>query len=194
MHGDRPEITRLLREWSAGDHAALSEVMSAVYEDLHRLGRRCMGSARPGHTLQPTAVVHEAFLQLLEQRRVHWRDREHFFAVMALLMRRTLQRHAERKGAEKRGAGRPALPLDDAPELASPEPAELAGLADALAELERLDPRQGRIVALRFFAGLTIDEIAREIGVAPITVKRDWRLARAWLRRELDRRNEDDST
>lgn len=142
----------------------------------------------PDHTLQPTALIHEAYLRLIDQRRVRWRDRSHFYGIAARLMRRVLLKHAESKRALKRGGDRWRVPLEDGPPAAQRPVEDLLAVDRALESLEALDPRQGRIVELRFFGGFTVEETARLLDLAPITVKREWRVARAWLQRHLRRR------
>jgi len=198
------DLTDLLEEWRAGDQEALERLMPRVYDELRRLARHYLARERPGHTLQATALVHEAYLRLLDQKRVRWQSRAHFFALAATSMRRILTNHARDRRAAKRGGGALTLTLDEAL-VATPAPAagggsgpgEVAGawagvrgvdliaLDDALEALAALDPRQARVVELRFFAGLTIDETAEVLGISPATVKLDWKLARAWLFREL---------
>lgn len=179
------DITGWLRRWNAGDGGALAELLPSVYGRLRQIAERLMRQERRGHTLQPTAVIHEAYFDLAGQKRVGWRNRDHFLGVAALLMQRVLLRHAERKRAAKRGGGLPDLPLEEAFDLPAVEPRGRSALADALGTLAALDPRQSQIVELRAFGGFTVEEIARALGVAPITVKRDWRMAKAWLRKEL---------
>lgn len=180
------DVTRLLRDWSRGEPAALDQLMPLVYDELRRVAARFLRDERSGHTLQSTALVHEAYLKLVDQRQVRWEDRAHFFAVAAQVMRRILVDHARRHGAAKRGSGGTKLPLD-AVVLIDPEPdANLVTLDAALERLAALDARQARIVELRFFGGLTIEETASVLHVSPATVKNDWSLARAWLYRELE--------
>lgn len=179
------DITAWLHAWEAGDGDAFEQLITAVYAELRRLADRAMVRERPGHTLQPTAVIHEAFVQLLGQHRVHWQSREHFFAVAATLMRRVLLRHAERKQAGKRGGGLPPLRLGPGLELSVERAETIVALDDALRALHRVDPRQGSIVELRFYGGLTVEETAGVLGIAPITVKREWRVAKAWLKHAL---------
>lgn len=181
----QPEITGWLRRWSAGDDEALGELLSSVYDELHRVGERLMRRERPGHTLQPTAVVHEAFFDLVRQKRVCWQNRDHFLGVASSLMHRVLMRHAESKRAAKRGGGFPDLPLQEAIGLPSAAPGDHAVLTDALADLASCDQRQSRIVELRIFGGFKVEEVARALDISPITVKRDWRMAKAWLRGQI---------
>jgi RNA polymerase sigma factor (TIGR02999 family) len=182
------DLTRLLLDWSRGDKTALDRLMPLVYDELRALAERSLRHERSGHTLQGTALVHEAYLKLVDQRQVRWQDRAHFFAVAAQLMRRILVDHARRHGAAKRGSGQPRHPLDeaDAPAAAAPLVDWLA-LDCALDRLAALDERQARTVELRFFGGLTIEETAEVLQVSQATVKNDWSLARGWLYRELQR-------
>ncbi len=160
--------------------------MPLVYDELHRLASRYLSRERPDHTLQSTALVHEAYLRLISQRDVHWQNRSHFFGVAAQMIRRILVDHARAHQAAKRGSGAVKLSLDEA--LASPEnqpDLDLLALDDALNRLAEIDPQQGRIVELRYFAGLSIDETAEVLHISPATVKRDWVMAKAWLFREI---------
>ena len=183
-----PDVTRLLLDWSRGDQTALDRLMPLVYDELRAVAERSLRHERSGHTLQGTALVHEAYLKLVDQRQVRWQDRAHFFAVAAQLMRRILVDHARRHGAVKRGSGEPRFPLHeaDAPAAAAPLVDWLA-LDCALDRLAALDERQARTVELRFFGGLTIEETAEVLRVSQATVKNDWTLARGWLYRELQR-------
>lgn len=180
------DVTGLLRQWTEGDQDALQKLMPIVYEELRRLAGHYLRLERPNHTLQPTALVNEAFLRLVGQKEVVWQNRAHFFGIAAQMMRRILVDHARRRAAAKRDAGlRVELTQPGAEEAFDREP-ELLALDEALTQLEALDPRQARIVELRFFGGLTVEETAEVTGVSARTVKREWRTARAWLRRELD--------
>ena len=181
------EITRLLIAWNQGDQRARNELTPLIYDELRRLARGLLRRERPGHTLQPTALVHEAFLRLIDQSQVNWQNRAHFFGAAARLMRQILINHAEARRAAKRGGETERISLEDVDQFAAASEIDLIALDEALRRLERLDPQQGRIVEMRYFSGLTIDEIAEAIGVSPATVKRDWSMARAWLRRELSR-------
>lgn len=181
-----PDVTRLLLDWSRGDPTALDRLMPLVYDELRTLARRSLRAERGGHTLQATALVHEAYLKLVDQRQVRWQDRAHFLAVTAQIMRRVLVDYARRHTSAKRGSGRPARPLDEAERLAAPAPLEdWLALDSALDRLAALDDRQARVVELRFFGGLTIEETAEVLQISPATVKDDWSLARGWLYREL---------
>lgn len=179
------DVTRLLLAWSHGDAHALESLIPLIYEDLRRLAERHLARENRGHTLQPTAVVHEAYLKLVDQKRVTWKNRGHFFAVAAQTMRRILIDHARRRDAGKRGGASTRIPLDavDAP-LVAPE-ADVIALDLALEKLAALDATQARIVELRYFGGLTVEETADVLGASPSTVGRSFRLAKAWLYREL---------
>ncbi|HEU4693894.1 MAG TPA: sigma-70 family RNA polymerase sigma factor, partial [Vicinamibacterales bacterium] len=180
------DLTGLLRAWSAGDPVAADELVPLVYAELRRQASRYLARERSGHTLQPTALVNEAYMRLAEQRRVQWHDRGQFFAVAATVMRRVLVDHARQHGASKRGA-RFTISLDDGEIVAiAPAPdVDVLALNDALTELAEIDPVRTRLIELRFFAGLTTDETAEALGVSPATVTRSWRLARAWLHARL---------
>ena len=187
---DRPaqkDVTTLLLEWRGGSAEALNELTPLVYNELRKLAARQLRRERPGHTLQSTALVHEAYLQLIDQRRVQFRDREHFFAVAAQIIRRILVSYARNRSALKRSAGKTMLALDAALEFSSRTDFDLVAVDDALKSLSKLDPQQGRIVELRFFGGLTIECTAKYLGISTATVIRDWNVARAWLYRELTR-------
>ncbi len=179
------QITQLLVKWSEGDQAALSELMPLVYSELRRLARHHLRRERPDHTLESAALVHEAYLHLTEQKGAHWKGRAHFFAVAAQLMRRILVDHARRHQAAKRGAGAIKLSLDAAVELPKQLSLDLLRLDEALTSLGAIDAQQSRVVELRFFGGLSIEESAEVLGVSPTTVKREWTIAKAWLYREL---------
>lgn len=179
------EVTLLLREWSEGDAGALERLIPLVYNELQRLARAHLRDERAGHTLQPTALVHEAYLRLVDQRRVNWQNRGHFFSVAAQMMRRILVDHARARLTKKRGHGVRTIGLDEAIPVSTEADAALVSLDDALAGLKDLDPRQCRVVELRYFAGLTLEETAEALAVSTATVKREWTLAKAWLRREM---------
>jgi RNA polymerase sigma factor (TIGR02999 family) len=186
MAGDdvpQAEITGLLKRWQAGDRQALDEVTPLVYRELHKMASRYLSRERPDQTLQSTALVHEAFLKLVDQRRVDWQSRSHFFGLAARLMRRILVDHARHTRRIKRGGDWQKVQLDDAPEPGSsgPDPADVITLDRAMQELEQFDPRQCRIVELRFFAGLSVEETAEAMQLSPATIKREWTIARAWL-------------
>ncbi len=175
------DLTQLLRDWNAGDREALDRLIPLVYDELRRLARRELRRERVDHTVQPTALVNELYLRLLQQRDATWQNRAQFFAVAAQLMRRVLVDHARARVAAKRGGGAPRVSLDAGLELPADGGVDLLALDRELTRLAELDPDQARIVELRFFSGLTIDETAAAIGRSPRTVKREWRLARAWL-------------
>lgn len=183
METARP-VTRLLREWRAGREQALAPLMACVYDELRRLAAGRLKHERPGHTLQPTDLVHEAFLRLVGAD-VEWQDRAHFLAVAAGTMRRILVDHARAKGRERRGGGAPAEPLAEERLPPVEVPADLAALDDAIRSLARLDARKGRLVELYFFGGLTFDELGCVLGVSRATAHRELELAKAWLYREL---------
>jgi RNA polymerase sigma factor (TIGR02999 family) len=181
------DVTTLLVEWGSGNQAALNELTPLVYEQLRLLAARQLRRERANHTLQSTALVHEAYLKLIDQRRVRWQDREHFFAIASQVIRRILVSHARARKASKRGGGRTALALDDSIALSGRKDMDLVGVDDALEGLSRIDPQQARIVELRFFGGLSIEGTAEVLGISTSTVTRDWNLARAWLHHELTR-------
>ncbi|MES2524173.1 MAG: sigma-70 family RNA polymerase sigma factor [Gemmatimonadota bacterium] len=183
-----PDVTDLLLAWSAGDRDAADGLLDAVYDELHHQARRAMRLEPADGTLQVTGLVHEAYLRLVDQRRVQWQNRAHFFGVSAQLMRRILIDHARARLAEKRGGGLAHVSLGNGEGVAAAEDAvEIIALHEALERLTRMDPDQARIVELRYFGGLTIEETAEATGVSPTTVKAEWAIARAWLRRELER-------
>ena len=177
------EVTELLLKWRGGDKEALEELTQLVYPELRRMARDFLRHERPDHTLQPTALTHEAFLRLIDQRRVRWQGRAHFFAIAARMMRRILVDYARRRLTQKRLATQVSLdPV--APTLAGG--VDLVDLHEALLRLEEMDPRQGRIVELRYFGGLTVEETGEVLSLSPATVKREWSVAKRWLRHELN--------
>jgi RNA polymerase sigma factor (TIGR02999 family) len=178
-------VTRLLVAWGNGDRAALDRLMPLVHTELRRLARHYISRERPGHTLQSTALVNEAYLRLVEQESMRWENRTHFFGIAAHLMRQILVDHARSRQAAKRGGGQYRLSLSRVDRSASAPDLDLLALDEALGRLEALDPQKSRIVELRYFGGLGIEETAEVIGISPATVKRDWSMARAWLRSEL---------
>ena len=186
MPSSQNDLTGLLRAWSAGDPAAADQLIPVVYEQLRRQASRYLSRERSDHTLQPTALVNEAYLRLAEQRRVRWQDRGQFFALAATVMRRLLVDHARQHGASKRGAS-VTIPIGDGEVLAfAPAPdVDVLALNDALTELAEIDPLRMRLIELRFFGGLTTEEAAEALGVSAATVTRGWRLARAWLHARL---------
>lgn len=181
------DVTRLLADWSKGDDQALEQLAPLVYDELRRLAGRYLRRERINHTLQSTALVHEAYLRLIDQSRVQWQNRAHFFGVAAQMIRRILVDHARSHQAAKRGSGVARLTLDEALDASAPRDLDLVALDDALETLARLDPQQSRIIELRYFAGMSIEETSEVLGVSPATVKREWASARAWLYRELSR-------
>jgi RNA polymerase sigma factor (TIGR02999 family) len=178
-------VTALLRAWSRGDIASRDRLLALVYADLRRRAARHLRTERRAHTLQPTALVHEAYLRLVDQTRIEWQSRAQFFAVAAELMRRILVDHARSRGALKRGGPLCRVPLEENVATRLAADVELVDLDDALSELARLDARQARIVEMRFFAGISVEECAEALGISTPTVKREWRVARAWLHRRI---------
>jgi RNA polymerase sigma factor (TIGR02999 family) len=189
--GESAEITRLLKAWGRGDSAALERLTPLVYEQLLRMARSYMRNERIGHTLQATALLNEAYLRLVDARDLDWRDRTHFFAVCARVMRRILVDSARSRAAIKRGGHANRLEhstpidLDQLPTAGAEMSAQICALDEALIALERIDPRRAQVIELRFFGGLTVEETAQALQISAQTVMRDWRLARAWLAREL---------
>jgi RNA polymerase sigma-70 factor (ECF subfamily) len=184
----RPRVTELLLAWGRGDRFALDELLPIVHQELRRLARLQMRGERNNHTLQTTALVNEAFIRLVDLRRIRWQDRAHFLALSARLMRRILVDHARSRNYQKRGGGAMNVTLDDTL-LASPERAtDLVALDDALQDLARVDPRKSEVVELRFFGGLSVEETAEALKISAETVSRDWRLAKVWLLREVSGR------
>jgi len=181
------DITQLLLEVSRGDQQALGQMLPLVYGELRALAERALRRERAGHTLQPTALVHEAYIKLVDQSRVQWQNRAHFYAVAAQIMRRILVDHARARQAAKRDGAGGRIALEDTHAAPREQPPDLMALDEALTRLGELDQRQGRVVELRFFAGLTNEETAEVLGVSPATVKREWTTAKAWLRREMER-------
>jgi RNA polymerase sigma factor (TIGR02999 family) len=179
------ETTRLLRAWAGGNQAALEELTPRVYAELRRIAGYCLQNEHPGRTIQTTALVHEAYLKLIDVADVNWQHRAHFFAISAQIMRHILIDNARRRAAAKRGGASPRLNLDRGPEIGSGRARELVALDDALTALAKVDPRKARVIELRFFGGLSVEETAEVLGVSADTVLRDWRLARAWLLKEL---------
>jgi RNA polymerase sigma factor (TIGR02999 family) len=179
------EVTRLLQDWSSGRKEARDELLGLVYEPLRAIAERHLHREREGHTLEPTALVHELYLKLVDQRRVAWNDRAHFFAVSAQVMRRILVDYARRRNSEKRGGALVPVTMTDALEIAATEAVDMVALDVALENLEKIYPQQAKIVELRFYAGLTIDETAAVLSISPATISREWTMARAWLRRAM---------
>jgi RNA polymerase sigma-70 factor (ECF subfamily) len=179
------QVTQLLVAWGSGDQAARDELMPLVYEELRRLAHKCMSRERPGHTLQTSALLNEAYLRLVDQKNIHWQDRAHFFGIAARLMRQVLVDYARKRHYAKRGGDPRRVPLDEAMIVSKERAADVVALDDALKSLAEIDPRQSQIVELRFFGGLSIEETAEVLAVSPGTVMRDWTLAKAWLRRAV---------
>jgi len=181
------EITQLLKEWSDGDKSALDKLMPLVYDELHRIARRYMRQEGPGHPLQTTALIHEAYLKLVNPAaNQKWENRSHFFGVAAMAMRQILVDHARARGRIKRRAWAQRVSLDEALTASDKPDTDLVALDEALKELERFDSRAGKVVEMRFFGGMTIEETAKALNVSPSTVKKDWEMARAWLHHELN--------
>ena len=180
-----PTVTALLDSWNRGDESALEQLLPLVYAELRRIAARQLRRERVGHTLQPTALVHEAYLRLVDQRNVDWQSRAHFFGVASQVMRRILVDHARRRSAGKRGEGVRCVPIDEVTDVEAANEIPILALDHALGRLEKVDAELARIVELRAFGGLTIEEAAHVLNVSPSTAKRDWRTAKAWLTREL---------
>jgi RNA polymerase sigma factor (TIGR02999 family) len=185
------DVAVLLRAWSKGDSTALEQLTPIVYDELRRLARHYLRGERRDHSLQTTALVHEAYLRLVDHTRMEWQDRAHFFAVSAQVMRRILVDHARRRNV-KRGHGLRRVSLEEATLVGGDRPTDLAALDDALTSLAERDPRKAQVVEMRFFGGLSVEESAEVLGVSPVTVMRDWRTAKAWLYRELSSGSGDD--
>ena len=179
------DVTKLLEAWSVGKQDALEELMPLVYEELRRMAKRYMSSQPSGHTLQTTALIHEAYLKLAEGREKHWQNRAHFFAVAARAMRHILVDHARQRKSEKRGGGAEIISLENIAVISNERAAEVVALDEALENLFALEERKGRVVELRYFGGLSVEETAEVLKISPETVMRDWRFAKTWLLREL---------
>ena len=193
MRSSIQDVSNLLRAWRSGDDVALDKLMPRVYDELRRLAHLYMRRERAGHTLQTTALVNEAFIRLVDAQEVDWRDRAHFFAISSNLMRRILVDIARKRGFQKRGAAAKNISLDENLVVPPPPGIDLDKLDDALGALSEFDPRKAKVVEMRFFGGLTVEETAEVLKVSPDTVKRDWRLAKVWLLKEL-RDHENDET
>ena len=191
MASDSDNVTRLLSEWGDGNQQALEALVPLIYKELRNLAHNFLYRERPGHTLQTTALVHEAYLKLIDQNDARWQNRAHFFAIAAQAMRRILIDSARKHAAAKRGGPQAELSLDEVADIALEPDINLLKLDEALNELAKIDPRQSRIVELRYFGGLTIEETAEVISVSPATVKREWMMARAWLHQEITERGLD---
>ncbi len=178
-------VTQMLHDWSDGDQEVLDKLIPIVYEELRRQAARYLRRERPGHTLQTTALIHEAYLRLIDQKDVQWQNRAHFYAISAQLMRRILVDHARSRQAAKRGGSGIKLPLEEAMIASEGREVDLVALDEALERLAKIDPQQSRVVELKFFSGLSVEETAEVLAVSPRTVKRDWNVAKAWLRREI---------
>ena len=185
------QVTELLVRWREGDRRALDELMPLVYQELHRLAAHYMRGERPGHTLQTSALVNEAYLRLAGREEVNWQDRAHFFAVAANAMRRVLVDHARRRDNQKRGGEVRKVSLDEALTVSAERAAEVVALDEALARLAEVSPRKSRLVELRFFGGLSVEETAEVLQVSPGTVMRDWTFVKAWLLKEITGRGKD---
>ena len=179
------QLTELLVAWSDGDRTALDKLMPLVYEELRRLAHKYMGRERRGNTLQTSALVHEAYLRLIDQRDVHWQNRAHFFGIAAQMMRRILVDYARSRNYQKRGGGARRVALNEVMIVSDERAADVVALDDALKSLAEIDERKSQIVELRFFGGLSIEETAEVLKVSPGTIMRDWTLAKAWLRRAI---------
>jgi RNA polymerase sigma-70 factor, ECF subfamily len=182
-----PDITRLLVDWSAGRREALDQLMPVIYQELHKIAGSYLRRERAEHTLQPTALIHEAYLRLVGPNVPSFRSRSHFYGVAAHMMRQILVEHARTRGAAKRGGGERKVSLDDVTLFSAERTADLVALDDALTTLGAFDERKGKVIELRFFGGLSLDETAEALGVSVATITRELRLAQAWLQRELDR-------
>jgi RNA polymerase sigma factor (TIGR02999 family) len=179
------EVTRLLRKWSEGDEAALEQLIPLVYDELHHLAHQHMRREKPGHFLQTSALINEAYIRLIEQPQIRWENRSHFFGIAARVMRRILVDEARKRNSAKRGGRMIQISLDEAAAISKDPAANVVALDDALKSLEAIDSRQSEIVELRFFGGLSIDETAEALKLSPGTVMRDWTFARAWLRQRM---------
>ncbi|HEV2351483.1 MAG TPA: sigma-70 family RNA polymerase sigma factor [Terriglobia bacterium] len=182
------DVTQLLQAWGKGDQAALDRLMPLVYQELRRIAKRHMLHERPGHTLQTTALANEVYLRLVDVQKVTWHDRAHFFAICANTMRRILVDFARSRGYQKRGGGEEPLSLDESLNIAGGLRSDLPAIDEALKRLAEHDPRKSQVVELRFFGGLSVEETAEALKISPETVMRDWKMARAWLYRELGRK------
>ena len=193
METHSEEVTLLLQQVATGNQDAIEKLIPLVYEELHRVAQNHLRFERPNHTLQPTALVHEVFLKLVAQRKADWQGRAHFFAVASQLMRRILVDYARGRLSAKRGGGKLKLPLDQVFVLTPGRCDELLALDESLERLEKLDARQSRVVELRFFGGLSVEEAAKVLGVSPKTVKREWSMAKAWLCGEMKAHHGEDA-
>lgn len=180
------DVTGLLHEWRHGDKSAFDRLMPLVYDEMRRIAHRYMQKERDGHTLQTTALINEAYVRLVGQQKIEWQNRAHFFAVTAEVMRHVLIDHARRLHYAKRGGGAQHVPFDDVDAMSTERAAELVALDEALSEFAKLDPRKSRVVELRYFGGLSLEETADVLEISLMTVRRDWRAAKAWLYRKLN--------
>ena len=198
LHGDQSvlthEVTRLLLAWKSGDETALNRLMPLVYQELHRLARRYMVAEQTGHPLQTTALVHEVYVRLVDANSIDWHDRAHFYAICARLMRRILIDFARSRNYQKRGAGFAHIQLEEAVTVTSTIGSELLAVDEALKRLTLIDARKSEVVEMRFFGGMTTEEISAALNVSPQTITRDWKLAKAWLHRELSRERSADGS
>ncbi len=179
------DVTGMLRDWTSGDQEALDKLIPVVYDELRRQAARYLRRERPDHTLQTTALIHEAYLRLINQHNVEWKDRAHFYAIAARLMRQILVDHARKRQAAKRGGSDIKVPLEEEMVITTGRNVDLVALDEALTRLAAIDPQQSRIVELRYFSGLSVEETAEVTGVSARTVKRDWNVAKAWLRQQM---------
>ena len=193
MDSPTPNVTQILLDWRDGDQAALDRLMPLVYDELRRIASYYLRNERREHTLQTSALVNEAYLRLVEHEQISWQNRAHFFGVAAQAMRRILVDHARTRNYAKRGGAAQKVSLDEAADVAIERASELVALDDALQELAKLDVRKSRVVELRYFGGLSVEETAEALGVSVITVTRDWNTAKAWLMRELSQQESDDA-
>jgi len=189
MKSSSHEVTQLLTDWGNGNQAAADKLMPLVYEELRRLAHQYMNKERPGHTLQTSALVNEAYLRLIDQKQVHWQNRAHFFGIAAQLMRRILVDYARSRRYQKRGGEAQQVELNEAMIVSRERAADVIALDDALKSLAEFDARKSQIVELRFFGGLSIEETAQALAISPGTVMRDWTLAKTWLRKEITSQN-----
>jgi len=198
LHEDQPvsthEVTRLLLAWKSADETALNRLMPLVYQELHRLARRYMAAEQTGHPLQTTALVHEVYVRPVDANSIDWHDRAHFYAICARLMRRILIDFARSRNYQKRGAGFAHIQLEEAVTVTSTIGSELLAVDEALKRLTLIDARKSEVVEMRFFGGMTAEEISAALNVSPQTVLRDWKLAKAWLHRELSREGSADGS
>ena len=181
-------VTEMLRDWRNGDQEALEKLIPVVYDELRRQAANYLRRERPGHTLQTTALIHEAYLRLINQQNIEWQNRAHFYAIAARLMREILVDHARKRQASKRGGSDIKVPLEEAMVVSPGRGVDLVALDEALTRLAAIDPQQSRIVELRYFSGLSVEETAEVLAVSSRTVKRDWNVAKAWLRHQLGER------